>query len=145
MTDAPFDLERFVEAQRRVYGEVCAQLASGRKTTHWMWFIFPQLRGLGESATAQRFAISSLEEARAYLRHPVLGLRLRECAQRVQALEGMTARQIFGYPDDLKLRSCLTLFAVASGRDPLFEVPLRKYYGGEYDPRTVALLAEQTR
>lgn len=145
MTDDPFDLERFVEAQHPVYEEACAELDRGRKTTHWMWFIFPQLRGLGESATARHFAISSLEEARAYLRHPRLGPRLRECVQRVQSLEGRTAAQIFGYPDDMKFRSCLTLFALASGKEPLFETTLGKYYGGEYDARTVALLEGYAR
>jgi uncharacterized protein (DUF1810 family) len=139
-TPDPYDLQRFVAAQSEVYSSVCAELDSGRKVTHWMWFIFPQVRGLGQSPTSRRFAISSLEEARAYLEHPVLGPRLRDCTQRVQRLEGRTARQIFGSPDDLKFRSCLTLFAHASGHEPLFEAALRRYYGGEYDDRTVELV-----
>ena len=140
MTDDPFQLARFLDAQEPVYAAVCAELARGCKTTHWMWFIFPQIRGLGSSATARWFAVSSLEEARAYLQHPVLGARLRECTRRVLASEGRTARQIFGSPDDLKLRSCLTLFALAGEQEPLFEAALRKYYGGEYDARTLGLL-----
>jgi uncharacterized protein (DUF1810 family) len=136
----PYDLQRFVAAQKDVYPEVCAELDSGRKSTHWMWFIFPQVHGLGASPISRRFAIASLDEARAYLEHPVLGQRLRDCTQRVQAIEGRTARQIFGSPDDLKFRSCLTLFAHASGHEQLFEAALRKYYGCEYDDRTVELL-----
>jgi uncharacterized protein (DUF1810 family) len=136
----PYDLQRFLDAQDRVYEEVCVELDCGRKTSHWMWFIFPQIRGLGESPTARRFALSSLEEARAYLRHPVLGPRLLECTRRLQGIEGRAARQILGSPDDLKFRSCLTLFAIASEGEPLFEAALRKYYGGEHDPRTLELL-----
>jgi nicotinamidase/pyrazinamidase len=142
-SDDRYDLGRFLGAQSRVYGEVCAELDRGRKTSHWMWFIFPQIRGLGASPTAHRFALSSLDEARAYLRHPVLGPRLLECTRRLLAVEGRSARQILGSPDDLKLRSCLTLFAVASGGDPVFEAALSKYYGGEYDPRTLELLEER--
>ncbi len=142
-TGDPYGLERFVDAQDRVYDEVCAELDRGHKTTHWMWFVFPQIRGLGLSAAARHYAISSLEEARAYLRHPLLGPRLRDGVQRVQAVEGRTAQQILGSPDDLKFRSCLTLFAVASGGEPLFEAALGKFYGGEYDPRTLELLEEE--
>jgi uncharacterized protein (DUF1810 family) len=139
-TGDPYDLQRFVEAQDRVYPEVCAELASGRKTTHWMWFIFPQIRGLGESPTSRRFAISSLEEARAYLRHEVLGPRLLECTRLVHSAGGKTAHQIFGSPDDLKFRSCMTLFAQADADDPVFQAALRKYFGGEHDLRTLELL-----
>jgi uncharacterized protein (DUF1810 family) len=144
-TGDPYGLGRFLDAQAPVYEAVCAELDRGAKTTHWMWFIFPQLRGLGASATARRFAISSLAEARAYLTHPTLGRRLRECTERVQALEGRTVREIFGSPDDLKFRSCLTLFAIASGGEPLFEAALGKYYAGEYDPRTLNLLEGERR
>jgi uncharacterized protein (DUF1810 family) len=139
-TDDPYDLQRFGDAQNRVYGEVRSELESGRKRTHWMWFIFPQIRGLGQSPTAQRFSISSLDEARAYLRHPVLGPRLLECTRLVQSIEGRTAQQIFGSPDDLKFRSCMTLFAEADARRPEFEAAIRKYYGGEYDLSTRKLL-----
>jgi uncharacterized protein (DUF1810 family) len=145
LTQDPYDLRRFLVAQNEVYPAVCAELASGRKMTHWMWFIFPQIRGLGASPASRHFAIASLEEARAYLEHPVLGLRLRECTQWVQGIQGRTAHQIFGSPDDLKFRSCLTLFTHASGHEPLFEAALRKYYGGEYDVRTVELLGSHPR
>lgn len=134
------DLKRFVDAQERVYPEARAELATGRKRSHWMWFIFPQLRGLGHSPTSREFGIASLEEARAYLAHPLLGARLLECTQLVAAVEGRTAREIFGSPDDLKFRSCMTLFADASDHDEMFESALRKYYGGERDPRTLELL-----
>ena len=141
----PYDLERFVEAQARCYARVLQELAAGEKTSHWMWFIFPQLRGLGMSSTARRFGLSGLEEARAYLAHPLLGARLRECTRSVLAVEGRTAHEIFGSPDDLKLRSCLTLFAQAAGPSPAAETrsfgeALAKYYGGEPDPRTLELL-----
>jgi len=143
----PFDLTRFLEAQAPCYGRVLEELAAGEKASHWMWFIFPQLKGLGVSATARRFGISGLEEARAYLAHPVLGARLRECTRAVLALEGRSAHEIFGAPDDLKLRSCLTLFAAAAPPGPppherLFEAALRKYYGGEPDPRTLEQLVK---
>lgn len=141
----PYDLERYVEAQAPCYARVLEELAAGEKTSHWMWFIFPQLRGLGMSSTARRFGLSGLEEARAYLAHPLLGPRLRECTRSVLAVEGRTAHEIFGSPDDLKLRSCLTLFAQAAGPSPapetrVFDEALAKYYGGEPDPRTLELL-----
>jgi uncharacterized protein (DUF1810 family) len=144
MNDA-HDLERYVEAQAHCYPRVLEELAAGEKTSHWMWFIFPQLRGLGMSATARRFGLSGLEEARAYLAHPLLGARLRECTQLVLAVEGRSAHEIFGSPDDLKLRSCLTLFAQAVAPSPapdtrVFGEALAKYYGGEPDPRTLELL-----
>ncbi|HYK24681.1 MAG TPA: DUF1810 domain-containing protein [Steroidobacteraceae bacterium] len=137
----PHGLERFVEAQEPVYTHVRAELEAGRKRTHWMWFVFPQLRGLGESPTARRFAIASLDEARAYLAHPVLGPRLLECTRLVNGVEGRNLGEIFGYPDDLKFRSCMTLFAAAGGPDrTLFDAALRKYCGGVSDERTLALL-----
>jgi uncharacterized protein (DUF1810 family) len=140
----PCNLARFLEAQQSCYARVLEELAAGRKTSHWMWFIFPQLRGLGMSATARRFGIAGLDEARAYLAHPVLGTRLRACVRAVSAIEGKTAHQIFGSPDDLKLRSCLTLFDAAAAEgadDQVFRAALAKYYGGEPDPLTVQLLA----
>ena len=133
-------LQRFVDAQDLVYDDVLDELRSGRKASHWMWFVFPQLRGLGHSAMATRYGIASLEEARAYLQHPVLGPRLRECTQLVLAVEGRSAHAIFGSPDDLKLRSCMTLFRAADPGEPLFDAVLRHHYGGEADPRTLALL-----
>jgi uncharacterized protein (DUF1810 family) len=140
-----FDLARFLEAQEQRYARVLDELAAGEKTSHWMWFIFPQLKGLGVSATARRFGLTGLEEARAYLAHPLLGARLRECTRALLALEGRTAHEIFGSPDDLKLRSCLTLFAQAAGaapapQDRLFGAALAKYYRGEPDPLTLRLL-----
>lgn len=138
--DDPFDLGRFIEAQAGCYPRVLAELATGEKTGHWMWFIFPQLRGLGSSPMARRYAVSGLAEARAYLDHPTLGARLRECTAAVLALEGRSAHQIFGRPDDLKLRSCLTLFASASPEEPLFGEALAMYFGGESDPLTLGLL-----
>jgi uncharacterized protein (DUF1810 family) len=136
--DDPYDLGRFVAAQETVYARVCAELAAGRKRSHWMWFIFPQLRGLGSSPTAQRFGLGSLEEVRAYLAHPLLGARLRECTALVNDLEEVTAESIFGYPDNLKFRSCMTLFACAGDR--LCGEALAKYYAGERDPLTLELL-----
>jgi uncharacterized protein (DUF1810 family) len=139
MTD-PFDLKRFVDAQAPVYQRVAAELRQGRKQSHWMWFIFPQLAGLGHSPMAQRFAIASREEAIAYLEHGILGPRLRECTVLVNAVEGKTSREILGSPDDLKFRSSMTLFGAVSS-DPQFSAALDKYYGGEADRRTLELLA----
>jgi uncharacterized protein (DUF1810 family) len=135
-----YDLERFVEAQDRVYDEVRRELAAGRKTTHWMWFVFPQLRGLGHSATAQHYGIGSRDEAASYLQHPVLGARLRECVGRVLAIDGATAHAIFGSPDDLKFRSSMTLFAAVAPSEPLFRRALDKYFEGAADPATLAML-----
>ena len=136
----PFDLQRFVDAQAPVYRQVTAELGRGRKQSHWMWFIFPQLAGLGHSPMAQRFAVTSREEAAAYLEHPTLGPRLRECTALVNVVEGKTIREILGSPDDLKFRSSMTLFnAVAS--DPEFSAALDKYYRGEPDQKTLQLLA----
>ena len=136
----PFHLQRFVDAQSGVFLAVRAELRRGRKTSHWMWFIFPQLRGLGFSAMAQRYAISGIEEAQAYLEHAVLAPRLRECVQLVNHVEGRTVHQIFGTPDDLKFRSSMTLFAQVPGADPAFAEALQKYFAGNPDPRTLELL-----
>ena len=141
MTD-PFDLERFVGAQSPVYERVLAELRRGRKQSHWMWFIFPQLAGLGHSAMAQRFAIDSTEEARAYLAHGLLGPRLRECTALVNAVEGRTITELLGSPDDLKFRSSMTLFAAVSG-EAEFSSAIAKYYGGTQDRRTLDLLQSQ--
>jgi uncharacterized protein (DUF1810 family) len=145
-----YDLERFVKAQVGVYAQACAELRAGQKRSHWMWFVFPQIRGLGSSPTAVRYAISSLDEARAYLEHPVLGTRLRECAGIVIGLEGRTVGEIFGYPDDLKFHSSMTLFArgavpiaqAAEGSklpegERVFEKALEKYFGGKMDRGTL--------
>ena len=145
MSADPYELSRFVEAQARCYARVLEELTAGEKTSHWMWFIFPQLRGLGMSSTARRFGLSGLEEARAYLAHPLLGARLRECTQLVLAVRDRSAYEIFGSPDDLKLRSCLTLFAQAVAPSPapetrVFGEALARYYRGEPDPRTLELL-----
>jgi uncharacterized protein (DUF1810 family) len=139
----PFNLERFLSAQSSAYGPALAELRSGRKRTHWMWFVFPQFEGLGQSATSRHFAIKSLEEARAYLNHPVLGSRLRECAEAVRAVEGQTASDIFGFPDDLKLRSSMTLFAAVAEPESVFERVLEKYFQGKHDERTLQLLKLQ--
>ena len=133
-------LQRFVDAQAPMYGAVCAELAVGRKTTHWMWFIFPQLRGLGRSATARFYGIASKDEALAYWLHPVLGPRLKHCAELVLNTSGKTAHEIFGTPDDLKLQSCMTLFAEVAADEPVFVRVLERYYQGQRDAKTIALL-----
>ena len=140
-THDPFDLKRFVDAQDRIYDTVVDELTAARKRSHWMWFIFPQLRGLGSSPTAVRFAISSADEARAYLAHELLGPRLRECARMVARIDGRSAEDIFGWPDDMKLRSSMTLFARAADDNADFVAVLDKFYGGEEDPATLALLS----
>jgi len=132
-------LERFVEAQEGVYPRALAELKAGRKQSHWMWFIFPQIAGLGHSPMAQMYAIQSLDEAHAYLAHPLLGTRLRACCEAVLAVEGRSAHQIFGSPDDLKFRSSLTLFDLASPND-IFRAALDKYFAGEPDPLTLQKL-----
>jgi uncharacterized protein (DUF1810 family) len=134
----PFNLQRFVDAQNPVYDEVCAELRDGRR--HWIWFVFPQLRGLGSSHMATVFGISSRQEAVAYLDHPVLGPRLRECTRLVNLVQGRVIGQIFGYPDDLKLRSSMTLFACVSSDSQVFKDALQKYFGGESDPLTLKRL-----
>jgi len=133
----PFDLQRFVEAQNPVFEKVCAELRKGRKEGHWIWFIFPQLRGLGHSAMATAFGISSRQEAAAYLDHAVLGPRLRECTRLVNLVEGREIEQIFGYPDDLKFRSSMTLFAGVASNNQIFQDALNKYFDGRPDPLTL--------
>ena len=137
----PFDLRRFVDAQDRVYDTVLAELRNGAKRSHWIWFVFPQLRGLGHSPTAERFGICSLDEARAYLAHPVLGPRLRECTRLVAAIDGRSVDQIFGWPDNLKVRSSMTLFARATDDNAEFRAVLDKFYNGDDDPATVERLS----
>jgi uncharacterized protein (DUF1810 family) len=136
----PFDLQRFVDAQARVYVHALAEVRRGRKRSHWMWFIFPQLAGLGRSWTAQKYAIASLDEARAYLAHRVLGPRLVECAEALLALDGHTARDIFGGIDTLKLRSSMTLFSLVAEADSPFRRVLAKYFAAEPDGQTLQLL-----
>jgi uncharacterized protein (DUF1810 family) len=136
-----YDLERFLRAQVEVYERVCAELRAGRKRSHWMWFVFPQIRGLGSSEMAARYAISGREEARAYLGHTVLGARLRECTGIVVGLDGRTVEEIFGYPDDLKFHSSMTLFAEVDGpSESVFHDALKKYFGGKTDKGTLARL-----
>ncbi|WP_300970744.1 DUF1810 domain-containing protein [Thiocapsa sp.] len=139
-TEDPHDLNRFLRAQEHDYAPALAEIRSGRKRTHWMWYIFPQLDGLGFSETARRYAIRGLDEAWAYLEHPVLGPRLVECAEVVLAVQGRSAREIFGTPDDLKLRSCVTLFAEVSPAGSVFRRVLEVYFGGEADGKTLRLL-----
>ena len=136
----PFNLQRFVEAQAPVLAAVEAELRAGRKASHWRWFIFPQLAGLGRSGTARFYAITGLDEARAYLAHPLLGQRLIHCVELVNAIEGRSVHEIFGSPDDLKFRSSVTLFRAAAPEQALFQAALDKYFGGEPDPATLALL-----
>ena len=134
------DLERFVEAQAAVYGRVCDELRRGEKRSHWMWFVFPQIAGLGHSEMARRYALASLDEARAYWEHPLLGARLRECVELLNGLEGRTIEQVMGYPDDMKLRSSLTLFARACTGNQIFLDALQKFYEGELDAETLRRL-----
>lgn len=133
-------LERFLEAQASCYPAALAELKAGRKRTHWMWFVFPQIAGLGSSPTSRHYAIRSRAEAEAYLAHPVLGPRLVECCRALLELEGASASDVFGYPDDLKLRSSMTLFAAVSPDGGVFSQVLDKYFGGRPDPRTLQLL-----
>lgn len=140
MNPDPFNLQRFVDAQADVYEEVLAELAQGRKTTHWMWFVFPQLQALGRSVTAHFYGIASLEEAQAYLRHPVLGPRLRRCVDQLLALKLSNPHAIFGSPDDMKLRSCLTLFGTAAAEQTRFGEALAKFYPDGPDETTLELL-----
>jgi len=135
-----YDLQRFVDAQNPVYDRVRAELQEGRKRSHWMWFIFPQIAGLGSSPLARRFAISSLSEAAAFLEHPILGPRLAECTRLVNLIEGRSIEQIFGRPDDLKFRSSITLFARASADNQVFVDALQKHFYGEFDPATLERL-----
>ena len=135
------NLDQFLAAQQGVYPRALEELRAGRKRSHWMWYVFPQLAGLGLSATAVHYAIADLAEARAYLAHPLLGPRLEECARALLDVTGRTAHEILGSPDDLKLRSSMTLFAQVAGADPVFRRVLERYYGGEADARTLELLA----
>ncbi len=137
MSDDPYDLRRFVEAQRGEYEQACAELRAGAKRGHWMWYIFPQVRGLGFTQRSIKFGISSKEEAEAYLNHPVLGPRLRECTRLVLKIEGRDIQQIFEDPDDLKFRSSMTLFAAASSDNQIFQDALQKYFAGQPDARTL--------
>jgi uncharacterized protein (DUF1810 family) len=141
----PFHLERFLRAQEDDYATALAELKAGRKRSHWIWYIFPQLDGLGFSAMAKQYAIQSLDEARAYLEHPVLGARLRECAEAVLGVEGRSISAILGSPDDLKLRSCATLFAEVAPAGSVFERVLDRYYGGRRDERTLQILEREKR
>jgi uncharacterized protein (DUF1810 family) len=136
----PFDLQRFVVAQSPVYEQVCSELRGGRKSSHWIWFIFPQIEGLGSSPTARKFAISSRAEAEAYLKHPILGPRLIACTRLVTLVEGRSINQILGYPDDLKFRSCMTLFTHAISDNQVFKDALQKYFDGKFDPSTLERL-----
>jgi|SRR5579863_2015307 uncharacterized protein (DUF1810 family) len=135
--DDPYHLRRFVDAQNPVYQQVCSELTAGHKRGHWIWFIFPQIAGLGSSPMANEFGIKSLAEAEAYLRHPVLGPRLRECARLVTYVEGRSIDQILGYPDNLKFRSSMTLFAHGTSDNQVFMDALRKYFEGRFDPLTL--------
>jgi uncharacterized protein (DUF1810 family) len=138
--DDQFELRRFVDAQAAVYAQALAEIRAGRKQSHWMWFIFPQIDGLGTSPTARRYAIKSKAEAAAYLEHPVLGRRIVECAEGALAVDGPSATEIFGVPDDMKLRSSATLFAAVAPPGSVFERVIDKYFGGQPDQRTLQLL-----
>jgi uncharacterized protein (DUF1810 family) len=135
--DDPYKLQRFVNVQKPVYDQVCSELRNGLKTSHWMWFIFPQIRGLGYSQISMKYSISSREEAHAYLAHPILGPRLRECTQLVNRIEGLSAEDIFGSTDAIKFRSSITLFANATADNQVFTDALQKYFKGERDPLTL--------
>jgi uncharacterized protein (DUF1810 family) len=136
----PYDLKRFVDAQEMSYQHAIAELHDGQKRTHWMWYVFPQFEGLGTSHTSKRFAIKSIEEANAYLAHPLLGPRLLECCEAIVELEGQSANEIFGIPDDLKLRSCVTLFAQVCSGGSIFQQVLDKYFDGKPDEQTLNLV-----
>lgn len=142
-SSGPFNLNRFCQAQETTYESALSEIRSGRKKTHWMWFIFPQYAGLGFSSTSVFYAIKTLDEARAYLAHPVLGSRLEECCQALLALENLTVHEIFGSPDDLKLRSSMTLFAYVAPPGSVFEQVLAKYCDGKPDQLTIELLGNE--
>ena len=137
-----FHLDRFLQAQEGVYSVALSEIRRGCKRSHWMWFIFPQIDGLAFSTTSRHYAIKSLDEARSYLAHPVLGPRLRQCAEAVVDVQGKSAREIFGYPDDMKLKSCATLFAQVSPPGSVFERLLEKHFQGQQDGRTLQLLGQ---
>ncbi len=138
--DDLFALSRFISAQERVYDRVLTELRSGQKRSHWMWFIFPQIDGLGHSPTTKLYSIKSMEEAQQYLNHSILGTRLLECTEAVLATEGRSVSEIFGYPDDLKLKSCMTLFAAVADPGSVFDRVLDKYFHGQRDDRTLQLI-----
>jgi uncharacterized protein (DUF1810 family) len=140
----PYDLNRFISAQEGVYDRAIAELRGGQKRSHWMWYIFPQMEGLGNSPTTRLYSIKSLDEARQYLAHPVLGTRLVECAEAVLAVQGQSAADIFGHPDDWKLQSSMTLFELVSGPGSVFERVLDRYYGGKRDSRTIQIVGNQS-
>ena len=143
--DDPYDLSRFVEAQQNDYERALAEIADGRKRTHWMWYIFPQIDGLGFSSISRHFAIKSIDEAKAYIDHPVLGPRLLKCAEAALAVEGRSATEIFGSPDNLKLKSCATLFAQVQPAGSVFDRLLAKYYMGARDEKTLTQLKRPSR
>ncbi len=136
----PFQLIRFIDAQKSIYTDVLEELRRGRKKSHWMWFVFPQIEGLGNSTTAKRYAIRSLAEARQYLEHPVLGIRLKECSETLMAVEGKSITDVLGFPDDVKLQSSMTLFANLDKPDSVFAHVLEKYFNGEEDNKTLSWL-----
>jgi len=136
----PYNLQRFVSAQEPVFEQVVSELRQGSKRTHWIWFIFPQIEGLGHSQTARKFSLSSLQEAQAYINHSLLGQRLRECTHLVNLVKGRSIDEIFGYPDDLKFRSSMTLFANATSDNAVFKDALQKYFNGQFDPLTIERL-----
>lgn len=140
-----WDLDRFVAAQQADYERALGELRRGRKQSHWMWYIFPQVQGLGHSFMSRRYALSGVEEARAYLAHPVLGPRLLECCRAALETGSSNPREVFGTPDDLKFRSCLTLFALADPAEPVFAELLDKFYGGKKDPQTLDILKHTAR
>ncbi len=142
MANDPHDLGRFVQAQSDDYAQALDEIKAGRKRSHWMWYVFPQVDGLGSSSMARRYAIQSIAEARAYLDHPVLGPRLVEIAEAALGVEGRSASEIFGSPDDLKLKSCATLFASVSPPGSVFARLLERFFGGERDPKTLGLIGE---
>ena len=144
-SDDPFQLERFIKAQEGIYDIALSELQTGRKHSHWMWFIFPQIDGLARSSTAAYFAIRSIDEAKAYLEHPVLGSRLRECTSTLLNLNHASASDVFGYPDDLKFCSSMTLFDHAASEFDLFEDAIIRYCAGERDPKTLAILHGKTK
>lgn len=133
-------MDRFIKAQENIYQQALSEIKNGRKQSHWMWFIFPQIAGLGRSETARYYALNSLEEAALYLQHPLLGARLKEISEALLLIDGKTAHQVFGYPDDLKLKSCMTLFSCIDNTDPVFAKVLDKYFQGDKDEHTLELL-----
>jgi len=137
-----FLLQRFIQAQSHLYPDVVSELKQGRKINHWMWFVFPQVKGLGRTATADKYAIKSIEEAKAYIAHPILGNRLRECTELVLEIDGCSANQIFGYPDDLKFKSSITLFQQISEDNKIFKDAIFKYFDGQEDVLTIDILKD---